>query len=183
MATTFVQQRPKQPESSGGSALRNYLQLAKPRIVVLLIFTTVTAMIVAARGEALPVLSLVATLVGGSLAAGGSSALNQYIDRDMDAQMSRTKNRPIPSGRVAPLNALFFGLALIAASVLILGLLVNWLTAALAFTGAVYYVIVYTVLLKRNTVLNILIGGRRDQDADAAGLHPVRHRLLLDSAP
>ncbi len=126
---------------------------------MLLIFTTVTAMIVAARGEPLPVLSLVATLVGGSLAAGGSSALNQYIDRDMDAQMSRTKNRPIPSGRVAPPNALLFGMALIAWSVLILGFFVNWLAAALAFTGAVYYVIVYTVLLKRNTVLNILIGG------------------------
>jgi heme o synthase len=92
--------------------------------------------------------------------------INQYIDRDMDSLMSRTKNRPIPAGRIAPLNALIFGLALLAWSTLILGVLVNWLTAALAMGGAVYYVIVYTVLLKRNTVLNILIGG-------GAGAMPV----------
>ena len=116
-------------------------------------------MVIAAQGGPLPVLTLAATILGGSLAAAGASVLNQYLDRDMDGQMSRTRNRPIPAGRIAPLNALIFGFALLAWSALILGLIVNWLTAGLAMLGAIYYVIVYTVLLKRNTVVNILIGG------------------------
>jgi protoheme IX farnesyltransferase len=124
-----------------------------------LIFTTVTAMVIAAHGSSLPLITLGATIIGGSLAAAGSSALNQYIDRDMDAQMSRTKMRPIPSGRIAPTNALIFSFALLIIAALILGLLVNWLTAALAMIGAAYYVVLYTILLKRNTVVNILIGG------------------------
>jgi protoheme IX farnesyltransferase len=127
--------------------------------VVLLIFTTVTAMIVAAKGATLPAATLIATIIGGSLAAAGASALNQYFDRDMDGQMSRTKNRPIPSGRIAPINALIFGVTLLVASAVILGMGVNWLTSLLAMIGAVYYVVLYTLLLKRNTVLNILIGG------------------------
>ncbi len=127
--------------------------------MVLLIFTTVTAMVIAVQGQPLPLLTLAATILGGSLSAAGASVLNQYLDRDMDGQMSRTKNRPIPAGRVAPINALIFGLALLAWSALILGLVVNWLTAGLAMFGAVYYVVVYTILLKRNTVVNILIGG------------------------
>ncbi len=116
-------------------------------------------MVIAAQGRALAPLTLAATILGGCFSAAGASALNQYLDRDMDAKMLRTKNRPIPGGRIAPLNGLIFGLALLAWSTLILGSLVNWLTALLAFVGAVYYVIVYTVLLKRNTVVNILIGG------------------------
>ncbi|MCC6973743.1 MAG: protoheme IX farnesyltransferase [Anaerolineae bacterium] len=159
MATSIAERRLKETNSPNRSALRDYLQLAKPRIVILLVFTTVTAMVVAARGTAIPALSVLATVVGGALASGGSSAINQYLDRDMDQQMSRTRTRPIPSGRIAPLNALIFGIALIASSVVVLGLLVNWLSALLALTGALYYVIVYTILLKRNTVLNILIGG------------------------
>lgn len=127
--------------------------------MVLLVFTTVTAMIIAANGQALPAHIVLATVIGGALAAGGSSAINQYLDRDMDGQMARTRNRPIPSGRVAPLNALFFGIALVASSVIVLGVIVNWLAALLAFIGSIYYVVVYTILLKRNTVLNILIGG------------------------
>ena len=133
---------------------------------MLLIFTTVTAMIVAARGQAIPFVTLVATIIGGALAAAGASALNQYIDRDLDGRMMRTRNRPIPSGRIPPINALFFGLGLVASAVLMLGLAVNWLSALLALIGALYYVVVYTLLLKRNTVLNILIGG-------GAGAMPV----------
>ncbi len=127
--------------------------------MVLLIFTTVTAMVIAAQGAPLPILILAATILGGSMSAAGASVLNQYLDRDMDKEMSRTKNRPIPAGRIAPTNALIFGIALLISAALILGLLVNWLTAALAMIGAVYYVVVYTILLKRNTVVNILIGG------------------------
>jgi heme o synthase len=138
--------------------VRTYLELTKPRIVLLLLFTTLTAMVIAAQGVP-PLGLLIPTLIGGALAAAGSSAINQYIDRDMDAQMTRTARRPIPSGRVAPANALAFGGALVMASVLILGFWVNWTAAILAFIGSVYYVILYTIILKRNTVVNIVIGG------------------------
>src|SRR5262249_50919328 len=123
------------------------------------IFTTVTAMVVAAHGASLSLITLAATLIGGSLAAAGASAFNQYIDRDMDAQISRTKSRPIPAGRIAAMNALLFIFGLVIWSALILGVFVNWLSAALALIGAAYYVVLYTLILKRNTVVNILIGG------------------------
>lgn len=164
MATT-VRPGPGVEKPGAGRTLRTYLELAKLRIVTLLLFTTVTAMIVAAQG--IPALSvLLPTLIGGALSAMGASALNQYLDRDLDAKMTRTARRPIPSGRVSPLNALLFGLALIVWSTLILWILVNPLTALLALGGAIYYVVVYTALLKRNTVVNILIGG-------GAGAMPV----------
>jgi heme o synthase len=145
--------------------IRSYLQLTKLPIVLLLCFTTVTAMVIAAQGLP-PVGLLIPTIIAGALAAGGSGAINQYLDRDMDAKMSRTARRPIPSGRIAPINALLFGLALVVWSVLILGVFVNWTAAFLTLGGAVYYIIGYTVLLKRNTVVNILIGG-------GAGAFPV----------
>ncbi|MBI1278479.1 MAG: protoheme IX farnesyltransferase [Anaerolineaceae bacterium] len=138
--------------------LKNYLELTKLRIVLLLLFTTVTTMVIAANG--IPNMDiLIPTLIGGAFAAAGASAINQYIDRDMDAMMARTARRPIPSGRVAPLNALLFGMGLLAWSVLVLAMWVNWLTAVLALFGGLYYVILYTLILKRNTVVNILIGG------------------------
>jgi protoheme IX farnesyltransferase len=159
METTF------RPPVDFVATLRTYLELTKVRIVLLLLFTTMTAMVIAAGGVP-PVMILIPTLFGGAFAAAGSSAVNQYLDRDLDARMSRTARRPIPSGRVAPLNALVFGLALIAWSVFILGVFVNWLAAALALGGSIYYILVYTVLLKRYTVVNILIGG-------GAGAMPV----------
>jgi protoheme IX farnesyltransferase len=138
--------------------VKNYLDLTKLPIVLLLLFTTVTTMVIAASG--IPKLEiLIPTLIGGALAAAGASAINQYIDRDMDAMMARTARRPIPSGRVRPTNALIFGLGLLAWSVLILAMWVNWLTALLALFGGIYYVVIYTLILKRNTVVNILIGG------------------------
>lgn len=148
------------------SPLRDYLQLTKPRISILLIFTTVTAMVIAAQGKALPLIVLCATIIGGVCASAGASVLNCYIDREMDALMSRTKTRPLPAGRISPTNALIFGFALLAWSAFLLTTLVNPLTAFLAMVGAAYYVVVYTLLLKRNTVLNILIGG-------GAGAMPV----------
>lgn len=142
-----------------------YIELMKPRIVILLVFTCVTSMIVAL--DAFPPLDLLAlTILGGVLSAGGASAINQYLDRELDARMARTGRRPIPSGRISAANALIFGIALVASSVLLLGLYVNWLAAALALGGAIYYVIIYTLVLKRNTVVNILIGG-------GAGAMPV----------
>jgi heme o synthase len=147
------------------SPLKVFFELSKLRIVALLVFTCITSMFVAANG--VPDLgTLLFTALGGTLAAAGSSAINQYIDREMDAKMQRTRRRPIPSGRISALNALLFGLAMIAWSMLVLGLLVNWLAAALAFGGSIYYVVLYTLILKRNTVVNIVIGG-------GAGAMPV----------
>lgn len=147
------------------SRLRDFMILAKPRIALLLVFTTVTAMIIAADGA--PALDiLLATIVAGGFASGGSSAVNQFYDRDMDAKMARTAKRPIPAGRVSPITALLYGITLISLSVFILGTFVNWLAASLALAGAAYYIFIYTVLLKRNTVVNIIIGG-------AAGAIPV----------
>ncbi len=147
------------------TTLKTYLELTKMRIVLLLCFTTLTAMVIAADG--LPSAQLlIPTLIGGALSAAGASALNHYVDRDMDAKMTRTSRRPIPSGRIAPINALLFGMALIVWSMLILGIMVNPLTAVLALVGALYYVVLYTLILKRNTVVNILIGG-------GAGAFPV----------
>lgn len=147
------------------STVGTYLELMKLRIVLLLCFTAVTTMIVAADG--FPKASvLIPTWIGGILAAGGASAVNQYLDRDMDARMARTGKRPIPSGRVAPNRVLVFGALLITLSVIVFVLWVNPLTAMLALGGAFYYLAIYTMLLKRNTVVNILIGG-------GAGAFPV----------
>jgi heme o synthase len=146
------------PSLSLEELIRAYIELTKPLIVALLVFTCVTAMIVGANGLPEPHI-LLFTILGGILSAGGSSAINQYIDREMDSKMMRTARRPIPSGRIAPINALIFGLGLVAWAVLLLGLFVNWLAAGLAFAGAIYYVVIYTLILKRNTVVNIVIGG------------------------
>src|SRR3954470_8672197 len=116
------------------TTIRTYLELTKLRIVTLLLFTTMVAMIIAANGVP-PLAILLPTLLGGALSAAGASVINQYFDRDRDAQMNRTARRPIPSGRVEPINALLFGLSLIVWSTLILGVFVNWLAAALAFGG------------------------------------------------
>ncbi len=146
-------------------AIAPYIELSKPRIVALLVFTCVTSMIVAIDGLP-PVDVLALTVLGGALSAGGASALNQYFDRELDAKMARTSRRPIPSGRVPARHAFAFGLALVASSTLILGAFVNWLAAVLALLGALYYLVIYTLVLKRNTVVNILIGG-------GAGAMPV----------
>jgi len=162
------------------NTFRTYLELTKVRIVLLLIFTTVTAMVIAADG--FPESSvLIPTIIGGTLAAAGSSAINQYIDRDLDSKMTRTSRRPIPSGRVAPVNALVFGSALVAWAVLILGIFVNWLTAGLALLGALYYVVIYTLILKRNTVVNILIGGGAGAMPVLVGWAAVRGSLSFEA--
>ena len=162
------------------ATLRAYLELAKLRIVLLLLFTTLTAMVIAADGIP-PVAVLLPTLVGGALAAAGSSTINQYLDRDMDAKMARTARRPIPSGRISPLHALAVGVTHIAASVIILAAFVNGLAALLAFAGGVYYVVVYTILLKRNTSLNIVIGGGAGAIPVLVGWAAVTGDLTLDA--
>jgi protoheme IX farnesyltransferase len=145
--------------------LKAYVALTKPRIIELLLVTTVPAMIVAARGW--PGLTLVAlTLVGGTLAAGGANAINCYVDRDIDEVMRRTQSRPLPAHVVAPTHALVFGVALGIASFLLLWLTINLASAGLALGALLFYVFVYTIGLKRNTPQNIVIGG-------AAGAVPV----------
>jgi protoheme IX farnesyltransferase len=156
------------PAPSGRGAffvVGQYVSLTKPRIIELLLITTVPVMFLAARG--VPSLWLVlATLVGGTLSAGAANTLNCFFDRDIDAVMHRTSSRPLVTGTVSPRGALAFGLALTVASTLSLGLLVNWLSASLAFAALAFYVGVYTMLLKRRTSQNIVWGG-------AAGCMPV----------
>ncbi|MEO8518675.1 MAG: heme o synthase [Dermatophilaceae bacterium] len=147
------------------ATLRAYVALTKPRIIELLLVTTVPAMMLAARG--LPAVGLVvATLVGGTLAAGSANALNCYYDRDIDAIMMRTKDRPLNHSLVSPRSALIFGFVLGVLSLSLLWLTTNALSAALAGTAIAFYVLVYTRLLKRRTAQNIVWGG-------AAGCMPV----------
>ena len=135
-----------------------YVALTKPRIIELLLVTTVPTMILAADG--FPSLRLVlATLVGGFLAAGGANALNMYIDRDIDGLMARTGHRPIVTGEVSPRGALVFGLTLAVASVVWFAVVTNWLAAVLTALAILMYVVGYTLLLKRRTPQNIVWGG------------------------
>ncbi len=138
--------------------LRDYVALTKPRIISLLLLTTVATMFVADPSG--PSLSVVLwTMLGGYLAAGGAGAINHYIDRDRDARMARTRARPLVAGRIEPLHGLIFGITLGALATVQLALTVNALAAALALTGLLGYVFVYTVWLKPLTPQNIVIGG------------------------
>ncbi len=134
----------------------DYLELTKPKVQTLLLFTTVTTMEIAGSP---PASKIALTCLGGYLSAGGAGAVNHFYDRDIDAQMKRTASRPIPAGRIAPRAALGFGLALAALSFLLLWTCVNLLAASLSLAGFVGYVGVYTIWLKRRTPQNIVIGG------------------------
>jgi protoheme IX farnesyltransferase len=140
------------------AVLADYLSLAKPRIMVLLLVTEFMAMITAARGWPGTSLTL-AALIGGALSAGGASAINCWFDKDIDAVMARTCTRPVPAGRIPAANALIFGIALGVAGFIVLALSANLLTAGLALAGGLVYVFIYTVWLKRSTRQNIVIGG------------------------
>ena len=135
-----------------------YLRLTKPRIILLLLVTTVPAMVLAARGLPSPWLML-ATLAGGTVAAGSANAINCYLDRDVDEVMRRTRRRPLPAHQVSPESALRFGYVLGAVSFLFLSIAVNVLAASLALSAIAFYVFVYTLWLKRTTTQNIVIGG------------------------
>ncbi|NEO99401.1 MAG: protoheme IX farnesyltransferase [Symploca sp. SIO2E9] len=138
--------------------IHSYYQLTKPRIIPLLLITTAAAMWIASNGQVDPVLLLV-TLLGGTLAAASAQTLNCIYDRDIDYDMLRTRNRPIPSGRVQPVHALVFAIALGLLSFTLLALFANLLSALLAMSGIVFYMLVYTHFLKRHTSQNIVIGG------------------------
>jgi len=152
--------QPATPAISAAPGLRqvvsDYVEMTKPKVQSLLLFTTVAAMLVA--GD--PSVSLVVlTCIGGYLSAGGAGAVNHWYDRDIDAGMKRTADRPVPSGRVSPNAALTYGLVLAALSLLVLAIGVNPLAAVLSFSGFLGYTLVYTVWLKRITPQNIVIGG------------------------
>ncbi|MGB8178845.1 MAG: heme o synthase [Acidimicrobiales bacterium] len=145
--------------------LKGYLALTKPRIIELLLITTVPTMIVAANGWPRAWL-IVATLIGGTLAAGGANAFNMVIDRDIDALMERTKRRPLVTGVMSARSAALFALALEIVAFVVLASWVNVLSAWLALSATAFYVVVYTLILKRRSKQNIVIGG-------AAGAVPV----------
>jgi len=141
-----------------GARAKAFVALTKPRIIELLLITTVPVMFLATQD--VPNLWLVVTTcVGGYLSAGGANALNMYIDRDIDALMDRTSQRPLVTGMVSPRECLAFGLGLALISTLWFGLLVNWLSAALSLGALLFYVVVYTMILKRRTSQNIVWGG------------------------
>ena len=135
-----------------------YVLLTKPWIVALLLVTMLCGMLMAQAGIP-PLRLLFFTFLGGWLAASGSSSLNSYIDRDIDRLMGRTSRRPLPSGQINPRHALIFGLSLCILGPLILALFVNTLSAALSLVGALYYVVIYTLVLKRTTPQSVVIGG------------------------
>jgi protoheme IX farnesyltransferase len=134
----------------------DYFDMAKPRVQTLLLYTTATTMYVAGDPS---LATVVLTCLGGALSAGGAGAINHLLDRDIDARMARTADRPVASGRVSPRAALVYGLALGAGSFALLAATVNVLAALLALSGLLGYVVVYTMWLKRTTPQNIVIGG------------------------
>ncbi len=160
------------------SVLRDYLSLLKLRVVLLLDATAVLVMIPAAQGHP-SVRAMLAVLVGGTLAAGGAHAINCWFDRDIDAEMNRTRRRPLPSGRIPAWHALVIGIGLIALSFVVLWLGANLLAAALALFGALVYVFVYTVWLKRSTPQNIVIGGAAGAMPPLVGWAAATGRLDL----
>ena len=155
------------PDSTAGASprWRAYLALTKPRVIELLLVTTVPVMFLAAGGFP-PLSTTLLTLLGGSLAAAGANVINQVYDRDIDAVMVRTQQRPLVTGSISASHALRFGILLSVASVALLALTVNVLSAVLAAAAIGFYVFIYTMLLKRRTAQNIVWGG-------AAGCFPV----------
>ena len=140
------------------AVLRDYVTLTKPRIVLLLLFTALAGMFLAAQGP--PDVALaIAVMVAGAMASGGANALNHFLDRDIDAQMRRTSNRPVAALRVRPREALVFGLVANVLAFVLFATMVNVLSAFLALGSTLFYVFVYTMGLKRNTPQNIVIGG------------------------
>lgn len=154
----------------------DYYELSKPRIIVLLLITTAAAMIMAARGIPPPAL-VFWTLVGGALAAASAGALNCVWDRDIDAVMKRTRDRPIPAGRLTVAKAIAFAAIAGVTSFAILWFLVNPLAAWLSLAGNFYYVVIYTMWLKRITPLNIVIGGAAGAVPPLVGWAAVTHQL------
>jgi protoheme IX farnesyltransferase len=163
-------------QSAFRSLLKDLVALTKPRIISLLLVTTIAPMFVAGR----PGWGLVlAVFIGGYLMAGGANTVNMYLDRDIDDRMARTRLRPIPGGRMHARHVLFFGVLLAVAAVLLLGIVANLLTAALALAGFYFYVFIYTRWLKRSTPQNIVIGGAAGAFPPLVGWAAVTGRVDL----
>src|SRR3984957_7686479 len=141
----------------GGAAVGDYVQILKPRVMSLVVFTGVVGLVLA-PGHLHPLLAGVAVLCI-AIGAGASGAINMWYDRDIDAVMSRTAQRPLPAGRMVPGEALGFGCVLAVGSVAVMGVAVNWAAAALLALPIAFYVFIYTMWLKRRTPQNIVIGG------------------------
>ncbi len=157
-------------------AVRDYLEVSKPRIVVVLVIVAITSMLAASRFDNTPEVgwdismwNLLFLIISGTLASMGSSALNHYYDRDIDKVMQRTSKRPIPSGKLLPQKVLLYGLILSAVSVILAVLTLNMVTASMIALGIFIYVVVYTIWLKRNNPSNIIIGGFAGSAASMAG--------------
>ncbi|HET7413301.1 MAG TPA: heme o synthase [Pararhizobium sp.] len=163
--------------SEGGA--RDFIALLKPRVMSLVVFTAFAGMMLA-PGTIHPFIGLIAILCI-TVGAGASGALNMWYDADIDAVMSRTAGRPIPAGRVRPGEALVFGLVLAAFSVMTLGLIVNWLAAAMLAFTIFFYAVIYTMWLKRSTPQNIVIGGAAGAFPPMIGWACVTNSITLDS--
>lgn len=157
-------------------AVREYLEVSKPRIVVVLVITAICSMLAASRFDNTPEVgwdismwNLLFLIISGAMASMGSSALNHYYDRDIDKIMQRTSKRPIPSGKLLPQKVLLYGLLLSVVSVSLAGLTLNLVTASMIALGIFIYVVVYTIWLKRNNPSNIVIGGFAGSAASMAG--------------
>ncbi|AHF82762.1 protoheme IX farnesyltransferase [Rhizobium laguerreae] len=168
----------KDGELSEASA-RDYFELLKPRVMSLVVFTAFAGLVLA-PGHIHPVLGVIAILCI-AVGAGASGALNMWYDADIDAIMSRTANRPIPAGRIAPSEALAFGLVLSGFSVVILGLAVNWLSAGILAFTIFFYAVVYTMWLKRSTPQNIVIGGAAGAFPPMIGWACVTNSVTIES--
>ena len=160
------------------SRVSAYGALTKPRIIELLLVTTLPTMVVAQRGLP-PVWLMAVTMLGGSLAAGGANAINMVVDRDIDAQMKRTQNRPLVTGAVTPGAALVFAIVLETGAFALLWSTVNLLSAVLAVSATAFYVFVYTMWLKRTSTQNIVIGGAAGAVPVLVGWAAVQNRLGL----
>ena len=170
--------------SSRGGTIKAYVALTKPRIIELLLITTIPAMVLATRdlpGMNLPEWLRLAfwTMLGGSLAAGSANAINQYLDRDIDLLMSRTRRRPLPAHDVTPENALVFGIVLGIISIALMAFYVNLVSAFLTLLAIAFYVVVYTIMLKRTTPQNIVIGGAAGALPPVIGWAAVTGRIEI----
>ena len=137
---------------------QNYIKLTKPRIIPLLLITAIGGMLLGAK-EIPNITTILTVLIGGSLASGGASSINQYLEHDIDTKMSRTNDRPIATGTIKPINALIFGIVLNIISLFVFIIYTNLLSGLLAIGATIFYVVVYTIILKRSTHQNIVIGG------------------------
>ena len=168
-------------EASAWAVARDYVGLTKPRIISLLLVTTVATMLVA-EPSGPGIAAVLWTMLGGYLAAGGAGAINHYLERDRDARMARTCARPLVSGRIEPIRGLWFGIALSGLAIVQLAATVNLVAAGLALAGVLGYVFVYTLWLKPLTPLNIVIGGAAGAVPPLVGWAAVTGGLSLDAA-